>query len=115
MCPAVKTEENGHSIKFKKLVSVKLEENENSQFVCWICKKQLSYQRVSASKRCGHVCCKECITKLCKLDKDSDKYACSICSKKFNHKDIIDLKESGSAFASHSQVEAKVIKPTFHC
>ena len=39
---------------------------------------------------------------------------CTKCDKEFTiSKDVIDLKESGSSFSSHSNVEAKVFKPAF--
>jgi hypothetical protein len=63
-------------------------------------------------KKCGHVFCRECILKFA-LKKDSKDGNCMKCDSKFSKKDLVDLKESGSAFASHSNVEAKVYKPSF--
>eukprot|EP00347_Sterkiella_histriomuscorum_P009633 403340461 len=123
-CPAVK-DNNSHSIKLKELVNLKLDENENHKFVCWICKKALGHQKIVSIKKCGHVMCKECVLSYCKLDSDNhqsskqlndnDKFGCSVCSKTFERKDIIEMKESGSSFSSHSKVEASIQKPSFHC
>jgi hypothetical protein len=67
--------------------------------------------------------CKECIHKFCfsqvpgksaaKATEPDSEGRCSKCDKSIRKKDVIDLKESGSAFASHSKVEATVVKPTF--
>ena len=63
--------------------------------------------------------CKDCVTKYCTNDKNhhtngnKDGYNCSVCDKGFEKKDMINLKESGSAFASHSKVEATIYKPHF--
>lgn len=59
--------------------------------------------------------CKECVTQFCFSDKMNPSIGrCTKCDKEFSrNKDLTDLKESGSAFASHSKVEAKVYKPTF--
>jgi hypothetical protein len=61
-------------------------------------------------RKCGHVLCKKCITDF--IIKDSGR--CTQCETKVDKdRDIIDLKESGSAFAAHNEVEARVYKPSF--
>lgn len=71
--------------------------------------KTLNQQKIGALKKCGHVMCLECIQKYCLPDN-----ACSECSEKCKKKDVILLKESGTAFASHSKVEAETYAPAFN-
>lgn len=66
------------------------------------------HQKICAIKKCGHAFCKDCVFKFCKVEGKKDDLCCSVCDKSFAVKDLIDLKESGSAFASHSNVEAVV-------
>lgn len=71
-------------------------------------------QKIAVMKKCGHVMCRACIDSFCFDGKKTmDEGKCLKCEKVHSRKDVINLKESGSAFASHSQVEAKVYKPSF--
>ena len=115
-CPAVANTDEAHSIKVKELVTLKLQSETNkngdkSFYSCWVCTKQLGHQKIACLKGCGHVMCKQCILEFCL--KDNSK--CFVCEKKIENgkKDMIDLIESGSAFASHSKVEATIFKPSF--
>jgi hypothetical protein len=48
-----------HCIKLKELVKLNIVKDENEdKFICGLCNKQLSYQRIIALKKCGHVMCK---------------------------------------------------------
>ncbi|CDW78899.1 methyltransferase-like protein 10 [Stylonychia lemnae] len=118
ICPAqIKESIEEHQIKMKDLVNLKMEQNEQNEYICWICKKGLVHQKIIASKKCGHVMCKECVTKFCLVSNKNEeqRFQCNVCDKQFEKKDMIELKESGSAFASHSKVEATIQKPTFQC
>ncbi len=92
-----------------------MDENENHEYQCWICKKAFVHQKICAIGKCGHAFCKDCIMKFCKIEGKKDEMSCNMCDKNFGMKDLIYLKESGSAFASHSQVEAVVYQPSFKC
>ena len=52
-------------------------------------------------KVCGHVMCKTCASSFCKEN-------CQKCDSKVGIKGMIQLKETGSGYASHSKVEVKV-------
>ncbi len=54
--------------------------------------------------------CKACVMEYCVKEKK-----CGICGVKIKEKDVIELKESGSAFAAHSKVETKTMTPAFQC
>lgn len=78
--------------------------------LCVLCvNKTLNQQKIAALKKCGHTMCLECIKQYCLPDN-----ACAECSEKCKPKDVINLKESGTAFAAHNEVEAKQYAPAFN-
>ena len=62
-----------------------MDTNEKDEFVCWICKKSLTHQKIVALGKCGHVMCKSCVEKFCLKDGGR----CSYCDKPIDNKDII--------------------------
>lgn len=108
-CPAVKQDnkQDAHIVKVKELISLKLDENTSGQFVCWTCQKPLIHQKITVLRKCGHVMCRDCILTF-GFSKESNSAAgvgrCMKCDIeiKRNNKDMIELKESGSAFSGHS-------------
>lgn len=112
-CPAVALDdkEGAHSVKLKELIALKMDENELQEYICWTCQKPLVHQKISVLRKCGHVMCKECVNRFCFAKQTTGR--CTKCDKEVSRKDVVDLKESGSAFSAHSNVEAKVVKPTF--
>lgn len=57
--------------------------------------------------------CKDCVLSYSSNKKGDIEMNCNVCEKIFERKDLIELKESGSAYAFHSKVEATIQKPTF--
>lgn len=90
--------------------------------MCEICDKKLGHQKIVALRVCGHVMCQKCCnefvfesrSKSNKLSHNGEG-KCPSCEKvvRSRTKGVIQMKESGSAFASHSKVEAKIYKPAF--
>lgn len=80
------------------------------RFLCKVCKKELSYQKIVALYTCGEVFCKKCLEITAKKDN-----RCPSCSKAFSDFEIIDLKESGSGFSFHNSVETTKLNPYFKC
>ena len=81
-----------------------------SRFICKLCKKELSFQKTVALRKCGEVFCRKCLDVACKNDKN-----CPICSKPFSDLDILELKESGSGYSYHNNVEIMKLNPFFKC
>ena len=75
-----------------------------------MCKKELSFQKIIALKKCGEVFCKKCFEITSKSS-----CVCPSCSKPYNDQDIIDLKESGSGYSYHNKVETMKLNPYFKC
>ena len=68
MCPSHSSD--NHFIKFKNLIPLKIKlDSEEKEFICPICKKTLSQQKLAALKKCGHTMCLDCIKKYCIQDK----------------------------------------------
>ena len=122
-CPFAPTtsKAESHNLKFKDLVTLKLTQDPSSDgksnFVCQVCTKRLGHQKVVALRQCGHVMCKSCCKQFVlpskkSLDQVGRCPECN-CKVKDRKKDVIKLHESGSAFASHSKVEATIYKPAF--
>jgi len=111
ICPA----DNQHRIKLKKIYELNFDENNNREFYCKACKKQLSFQKIAAIKNCGHCFCKKCLEEYCPLNiqKNEKKIGMCLCGKKFLNGDIIDLKEGHSSFSNHNKVEAEKYSPAF--
>lgn len=63
-CPAVALEDKDgkHQIKMKELISLRMDENDLHEYICWTCQKPLGLQKIGVMKRCGHAMCKTCIT-----------------------------------------------------
>ena len=83
-CPAVAqdSKDEAHRVKLKELISLKLDENDLLEYVCWTCQKPLVHQKISVLRTCGHVMCKECILQFAfhKISKQSsDKGRCMKC------------------------------------
>ena len=58
--------------------------------------------------------CRDCVVKFSFSDKNNLSGRCTKCDLEFDRKrDLINITESGSSFSAHSQVEAKVYKPSF--
>ena len=115
-CPAIPQDDqkNAHTLRLKDLVSLKLDENDLHEYICWTCQKPLVYQKISCLRGCGHTFCKDCILQFGLNKNTQTEGQCPKCDTKFSKKkDLVDLKESGSAFASHSNVEATIYKPSF--
>jgi len=57
LCPV---NEKNHFVKLKELVSLNLKnsKSESEAFLCCVCHKELSFQKIIALKKCGHVMCK---------------------------------------------------------
>ena len=89
-------------------LKIKLD-SEEKEFICPICKKTLSQQKLAALKKCGHTMCLDCIKKYCIQDK-----TCAEWSEKWKKKDVILLKESGTGYAEHNQVIAEAYVPAFN-
>eukprot|EP01017_Pseudomicrothorax_dubius_P007653 TRINITY_DN12406_c0_g1_i1.p1 TRINITY_DN12406_c0_g1~~TRINITY_DN12406_c0_g1_i1.p1 ORF type:complete len:293 (-),score=65.52 TRINITY_DN12406_c0_g1_i1:108-986(-) len=96
-CPGSKP----HEIKLKEVIKCQLA-RVGDVFLCHSCKDELAHQKISVIRRCGHVLCTKCVVSFCKTNE-----TCLVCSGRFNFNlDVINLEESGSAFASHNAVEA---------
>jgi uncharacterized CHY-type Zn-finger protein len=81
-----------------------------TRFLCKVCKKELSFQKVVALKSCGEVFCRKC------LELTSKDYSnCPSCSKPFSDFEVINLKESGSGYSYHNSVETHKLNPYFKC
>ena len=111
-----------HKLKFKDLITLKLfEDDSRNEFMCEVCNKKLGHQKSIALRKCGHVMCLSCcnqfvfMQKKGKASKKMGKGQCPSCSVEIRDpvKGVINLQESGSAFASHSKVEATIYKPAF--
>ncbi|CAI2371699.1 unnamed protein product [Moneuplotes crassus] len=108
LCPSHAADD--HFLKLKNLIDLKIKlDSEEKEFICPLCNKTLSQQKIGALKKCGHTMCLDCIKKYCLPDK-----ACTECSEKLKKKDVIFLKESGTSFASHNKVEAERYTPAFN-
>ena len=79
-------------------------------FICWICNKDLSFQKIIVLRKCGDVMCKSCFITTCKKES-----VCSKCNMEFTDSDVIDLLESGSGFATHNNVQSTKLTPFFKC
>ena len=115
-CPAVPQDDqkNAHTLRLKDLISLKLDENDMHEYICWTCQKPLVHQKISCLRSCGHTFCKDCLIQFGYTKKTQAEGHCPKCDALFSKKkDLIDLKESGSAFAAHSNVEATIYKPSF--
>ena len=98
-----------HIVKLRELTNIKLNKNEKGdKFVCSICKKELSIQKIVTLKKCGHTMCKKCLDVFCKKDS-----LCIECNDEFNQNDIIILQESGTGFSMHNKVETNKLNPYF--
>ena len=78
------------------------------RFICCICSKELSYQKIITLKKCGDVMCKKCFELVCKKES-----TCSKCNSSFVENDLIELLESGSGYALHNQVQSIKLNPYF--
>lgn len=90
--------------------TLKLIENKNNpdKFICGICEKDLSIQKIICLKTCGHVLCQKCLELIC-----SKEEKCSICSTKFSPSEIIKLQETGTSFSTHNKVVTNSFNPFF--
>ncbi|EAR98313.1 ENOS interacting protein, putative (macronuclear) [Tetrahymena thermophila SB210] len=96
ICPGDKKKE----IKMKTLYQVDIK-FAGDQAVCHACQKDLGFQKMCLSKKCGHLLCKTC------FDNDIAKtWRCSVCLKKCDKDDIIYLQESLSSYSFHNNVES---------
>ena len=62
-CPAVPQDDqkNAHTLRLKDLISLKLDENDLHEYICWTCQKPLVHQKISCLRSCGHTFCKDCL------------------------------------------------------
>ena len=99
-----------HSIKLKELITLKLIQSKNNEekFVCSVCEKDLSIQKIVCLKACGHVICQHCLDIVC-----SKEEKCSLCGVKYSPSEIIRLQESGTGFSSHNKVVTNSFTPFF--
>jgi len=105
ICPG----DNKHNIKLKQLVKATFDEA-GDKFVCWICKKELKFQKICMLPKCGHAMCKSCLEL---TSKTSTK--CPVCNQNFKKEDIINMKEAQSAFSAHNKVVTEKYTPSFTC
>ena len=111
--------EETHKLKFKDLITLKLAYDESTnEFNCEICRKKLGHQKIVALRKCGHVMCSSCCYRFVFPSNSANKGKkgqCPSCTTEIRDpiKGVIKLHESGSAFASHSKVEATIYKPAF--
>ena len=49
-----------HIIRLKKLVKLRINMSEDRQYNCYVCKKNLNFQKIGAIKGCGHTMCVVC-------------------------------------------------------
>ncbi|KRW99479.1 hypothetical protein PPERSA_07964 [Pseudocohnilembus persalinus] len=100
-CPA----SMDHELKIKKLIPLQIQEvqgeRKETDYQCYVCSKQLQFQKIAASKNCGHVQCLSCLQVSVK-----DSNRCGVCMKKCEKDDIVEIQSSQSAFAQHNKVEA---------
>jgi nitric oxide synthase-interacting protein len=82
----------------------------NFRFICCICRKELSFQKIVTIKSCGDVMCRSCFELVCRKDMQ-----CSNCNKPIKNDDVITLMESGSGYSLHNSVETQKLNPYFKC
>lgn len=79
-------------------------------YSCCSCRK--TFQDVHKKyhlRRCGHVVCKDCVTRLFVKE-----FACPLCSEPFSKKDLVMLKNAGTGFvASGAIIVAKKVGISF--
>ena len=82
--------------------------NNEEKFVCSVCEKDLSIQKIVCLKACGHVICQHCLDIVC-----SKEEKCSLCGVKYSPSEIIRLQESGTGFSTHNKVVTNSFTPFF--
>lgn len=97
-----------HALKLKKCYKVFFCEDNEKNFVCFSCKKELKFQKVMMGKKCGHAFCKNCMEKLCLKDQ-----RCIQCNNTIKKEHVISILEGFSAFIMHNSVEAEKYQPAF--
>ncbi len=106
VCPV---KEKNHFIKLKELINLKLQISEvGDKFACFICKKDFSYQKIVALRKCGHVLCRKCLESVCIKDE-----VCAFCNSQYFPSDIISLQETGTGFSEHNLVQTNKLNPYF--
>jgi len=82
----------------------------DQNYSCCSCRKTFTnVHKKYHLRRCGHVVCKDCVTRLFKKE-----LSCPLCSEPFRKKDLVMLKNAGTGFvASGAQAVAKKIGISF--
>lgn len=104
LCPGAQS----HALRLKKCYKVVFCEDNEKNFVCFSCRKELKFQKVLMGKRCGHAFCKSCMEKLCLKDGK-----CAECGNSVRKDQVIAILEGFTAFATHNAVEAEKYQPAF--
>ena len=107
-CPACI---NKHIMGSKEYINLKLEVNnseDNKKYICSICKKILSIQKIITLKKCGHVFCLKCLDDVGKGEEN-----CPICNVKYIQSDKISLKFTATPYSSHNKVVGKIYVPAY--
>ena len=106
-CPSC---EKKHFMGSKDYINLNMDINNSDEkkFLCLICQKALSIQKIIALKNCGHVFCLKCLEDVCAKEKN-----CPSCNKKYMQKDKILLKSTGTPYSTHNNVIAEVYVPGY--
>jgi hypothetical protein len=71
--------------------------------ICASCSKELiNGTKLATIKVCGHVYCHVCLKKFI-----LSACQCTVCSKKFKKRDLVDLSSEGTSFSALGRAEAK--------
>ena len=81
----------------KKLRNLKIKEEEK-EFSCWICRKEIHRQKVGCYK-CGHIVCVSCKSTKCELCEDKEGW--------------MDIDNGGSAYAQAHKAEVTTYTHAF--
>jgi nitric oxide synthase-interacting protein len=106
-CPSCEKKHIFGSKEYINLHMKIINEEPNCKYICSVCEKVLGIQKIVALKKCGHVFCAKCLEDICKED------ICPACSIKFNNRDKISLKCSGTGYSTHNKVTSKMYIPAY--
>lgn len=109
-CPCA--DKHKHPIKLQQLMAMKLHKSKHTKykFMCCICEKDFSIQRIVYLKTCKDVLCEKC---LCITTSSSTKLCCPICNTPYTKADVIHLQETGTSFSTHNSVTTSTFTPFF--
>ena len=109
-----------HPIKLQQLMEMKLHKSKHTKdkFMCCICEKDFSIQRIVYLKTCKDVLCEKCLVITTSITAKTNtntnmKQCCPICNTSYTKADIIHLQETGTSFSTHNSVTTSTFTPFF--